>query len=170
MPWKRAIRASHTTAYMTKFLTCTQPETISLSEHSLGQHGGLKGDGRIACLGLGSRWPPNGRQFGQLLHLPPGGIYRCQRSLATRAAASPQRLRQWKHGRSSMEGIDCLDDFDFLISLYSQCFILSYWFSFQCICLALKNWTRIIQPRLRMLELPLLVRSGTLWFSQPPRR
>ena len=125
---------------MAKFLTSTPLKTILLSEHFLRRHRGLKGDGRIAGLELGRCWPPNGRQFGKLLDLPRGGIYPCQQSPATRAVAYPQCLRQWKHGRSLMEGIYCLDDFGFLISLYSQYFILSYWFSPQCICLALKNW------------------------------
>ena len=65
------------------------------------------------------------------------GIYRCQRSPTTRAAASPQRLRQWKHEHRLNDGIYGLG---FLISLYSQYFIFSYWFLSQCICSALKNW------------------------------
>jgi len=81
--------------------------------------------------------PPRALSLRPHCHL---GIYRCQRSPTTRAAASPQRLRQWKYGRRLIDGIDHLDGLGFLISLYSQCFILSFWFSSQCICLALKNW------------------------------
>ena len=50
------------------------------------------------------------------------GIYRCQRSQATRAATPPQRLHQWKHGRSLIGGIYCLDGLGFPISLYSSHF------------------------------------------------
>ena len=55
------------------------------------------------------------------------GIYRCQRSQATRAATPPQRLRQWNHGRSLIDGIVCLDGFGFPLYLYSsdfRCLIL----------------------------------------------
>ena len=50
------------------------------------------------------------------------GIYWCQRSQATRAATPPHRLRQWKHGRWLIGGIDFLDGFGFPISLYSSDF------------------------------------------------
>ena len=70
------------------------------------------------------------------------GIYRCQRSLATRAAASPQRLRQWKDKMWFIDGIDYSESFHvFLTSLYSSCFfILPYWLFSQYISLALANW------------------------------
>ena len=56
----------------------------------LGLHTSSRRAGNIACLGLGSRWSPNGRPLGQLLDdLPHVGLYRYQRSQATRAAASP---------------------------------------------------------------------------------
>jgi len=79
-----------------------------------------RSDWGIACLGLGSRWPPNGRQFSLLLYLPQGVIYWCQRSQATWAARPPQRVHQWKHGRSLIDGIDFLDRLGFPISLYSS--------------------------------------------------
>ena len=73
-------------------------------------------EGPIACLGLGSRWPPNGRQFSQPLdYLPHGGIYWCQRSQATRVVTSPHRLRQWKHGRRLIDGMDHLNSLGFLL-------------------------------------------------------
>jgi len=100
----------------------TRREQLSPSGHFLGQHPSPRSDWGIACLGLGSRWPPNGRQFSLLLYLPRDGIYRYQRSQATRAATPPQRLHQWKHGRSLIDGIYCLDGLGFPISLYSSHF------------------------------------------------
>ena len=41
------------------------------------------------------------------------GIYRCQRSQATRAATSPHRLRQWKNGRRLIDGMDHFDGLGF---------------------------------------------------------
>ena len=98
--------------------------TILHSKHSQELHASSRPDQRIARLGLGCRWPPNGRQFSQLLHLPQGGIYRCQRSPATRAAASPQRLRQWKDGRWLKDGIALSDGLGF-----SYFFVLSVFHS-----------------------------------------
>jgi len=78
---------------------------------------------KIARLGLGSRWLPNSRQFSPVLdHLPQGGIYRCQRSQATRGASPRHCLPQWKHERRLINGIDCVNGFGFLISLYSYDF------------------------------------------------
>ena len=50
------------------------------------------------------------------------GIYRCQRSQATRAATRPHHLRQWNQRRGSIDRLDRLDSFGFLISLYSSGF------------------------------------------------
>ena len=79
---------------------------MSLSEDSLAQHTSLRAEEQIACLGLGSRWPPNGRQLGRCLHsLPPCGMYRCPRSQATRAAIShpmPPPVETFKEGWSML--------------------------------------------------------------------
>jgi len=50
------------------------------------------------------------------------GIYRCQRSCATRAARLPHRLRQWKFRTRLIDGIYHLNGFGFLTSLYSSGF------------------------------------------------
>jgi len=50
------------------------------------------------------------------------GIYRCQRSCATRAAILPHRLRQWKYRTRLIDGIYHLNGFGFLSSLYSSGF------------------------------------------------
>jgi len=97
-------------------LFCTQ-------KPSQGWHTSFAPEGQITCLELGSLWPPNGRQLGQLHnHLPLYGIYRCQRSCATRAAALPHRLRQWKYRTRLIDGIYHLYYFSFLTSLYSSGF------------------------------------------------
>ena len=99
-----------------------RPEQLSPAEHFQGHYASPRSDWGIACLGLGSRWPPNGRQFSLLLYLSQGGIYRCQRSQATRAATPPQCLRQWKNRRSLLDGIDCLDGLGFSMFQYSSYF------------------------------------------------
>jgi len=97
-------------------LFCTQ-------KPSQGSHTSFAPEGQIACLELGSRWPPNGRQLGQLHNpLHPYGIYRCQQSFATRAARLPHRLRQWKFRTRLIDGIYHLNGFGFLTSLYSSRF------------------------------------------------
>ena len=50
------------------------------------------------------------------------GIYRCQRSHATRAATIPHRLRQWKYRTRLIDGIYHLNGSGFLTSLYSSGF------------------------------------------------
>jgi len=96
---------------------------------------------QIACLGLGSRWPPNGRQLCPLLnHLPQYGIYRCQRSQATRAAAfppPPPTVETWKQFDRWYRWLrrTWFSYFSFVIR-----FSFSHWLLSQCIRLALKNW------------------------------
>jgi len=116
----------------------------------------------MTCLGLGSRWPSNGRQFSLLLYLPQGGIYRCQRSQAIRAAKPPQRLCQWKQGRSLIDGIDCLDGLGFPISLYSSHFhclllviISTYLFGFGKLALPISSK----QPHSKMRCIGQYIRS-----------
>ena len=86
--WRKTSNLSNETAIRIGSQPLSIPFRIGQHFQELNASSGT--EGQIACIGLGSRWPPNGRQLGPLhVHLPQTGIYRCQRSQATRAATSP---------------------------------------------------------------------------------